>query len=55
MKKFLLTLMFTGLIGGCAHQAGGPDSFTELERINDSLKQSQRINGIYDHATTTYR
>jgi len=51
MRKFLLTLVFTGFIGACAHNDGGPLPYTELERINDSIKQSQRINNIYDHAT----
>ncbi len=49
MKNIVPILVMIGFVSACAHNAGGPSKLTELERINESLKQSQRANNVYDH------
>jgi len=49
MKNIVLILVMIGFVSACAHDAGGPSRFTELEHINDNIEQRQRVNNMYDH------
>ncbi len=49
MKQILMPILMMGLLAACAHQSGRPNQYSELDRINDDIKQRQRINNINDH------